>query len=60
MGADEEAKAVSVVPASATTGIGSISTSDPEGRTYDLNGRMVEGAMPHGVYIRNGKKTLKH
>ena len=43
-----------------TVGIDTIKTVDADGteRLYDLNGRQIDAARQHGVYIQDGKKRI--
>jgi hypothetical protein len=41
------------------TGINPLLTSPKEeGQVYDLSGRKVNGQLPKGIYVQNGKKIL--
>ena len=58
------AKQLSISLGGETTGIRAIETTDQDGtvRYYDLQGRYIGTTLdgqPKGIYIKNGKKTLK-
>lgn len=53
---------VNIVVDGSATGINSVKAAQPAGRVYSLSGTVVGDnleALPHGVYIVNGKKIVK-
>ncbi|MBP5687357.1 MAG: hypothetical protein J6X22_01780 [Muribaculaceae bacterium] len=43
----------------AVTGISTVAADKADNRIFDLQGRELQGAPEHGIYIQNGKKYLK-
>ena len=57
---DREANIIMVSTNGVTTGIETFDdASSVETDTYDLQGRRINGQTAKGIYIQNGKKTLK-
>lgn len=42
-----------------TSGIGTITAPSTSSATYDLQGRRVTDTMPHGIYIKDGKRVIR-
>ena len=52
------AKQISIVMDGETSSISSIETEETQFSIYNLNGQRMEGKLPKGIYIANGKKII--
>ena len=52
------AKQISIVMDGETNAISSVETEEPSFIIFNLNGQRMEGKLPKGIYIVNGKKII--